>query len=347
MVFFPLDRQLEIERKQWSVGLEREAVWLSGAVTSFALTEEVLQRIGQIEMSKSSVWRRTQAAGERFQELEERVRQQTQVATEQWKSSAQTEKAVLRMGVALDGAIINIRKEGWKEVKIGDVFDVEVRTEPDEATSELIDVAHAVNNRYVAHLGGPERVGELSWALACRSGWEEATDTIVIGDSASWIWNQAALHFGDSLQIIDWYHAKQHLYDAAALLRTEGSSAHKRWLNSRETKLYQGCSAKIAIELEKAAATTSEQSRSDSLDRRANYFRLHQRRMNYLEMKENLWPIGSGMIESAAKQFKARFAGPGMRWSRTGAENLLPIRAAVLSHRFDRSWDDAHSCPQT
>lgn len=68
--------------------------------------------------------------------------------------------------------------------------------------------------------------------------------------------------------------------------------------------------------------------------------------MNYLEMREGEWPIASGVVESGAKQFKARFAGPGMRWSRTGAENLLPIRAAVLSHNFDAMWDAAKNLPQ-
>jgi hypothetical protein len=53
--------------------------------------------------------------------------------------------------------------------------------------------------------------------------------------------------------------------------------------------------------------------------------------MNHLELREEGWRVpfgrGSGMVESAAKQFKARFGGPGMRWSRKGAENLLPLLA--------------------
>jgi len=69
--------------------------------------------------------------------------------------------------------------------------------------------------------------------------------------------------------------------------------------------------------------------------------------MNYIEMREEGWPIGSGVVESGAKQFKARFSGPGMRWSRTGAENLLPIRAAVLSRRFDHTWAANKNLPPT
>jgi hypothetical protein len=62
-------------------------------------------------------------------------------------------------------------------------------------------------------------------------------------------------------------------------------------------------------------------------------------------MREEERPISRGMVESGAKQFKARFSGPGMRWSRQGAENLLPVRAAVLSGRFDQMWDAAKNLP--
>ena len=73
----------------------------------------------------------------------------------------------------------------------------------------------------------------------------------------------------------------------------------------------------------------------DDLLEQAGYFENNQHRMNYLELREEGWLIGSGMVESGAKQFKDRFTGPGMRWSRPGAERLLPIRAAVMSRTFD------------
>jgi hypothetical protein len=67
--------------------------------------------------------------------------------------------------------------------------------------------------------------------------------------------------------------------------------------------------------------------------------------MNYLEMRSEGYPIGSGMVESAAKQYKARFCGAGMRWSRKGAERLLPVRTAILSSRFDKMWRSAYLSP--
>lgn len=116
---------------------------------------------------------------------------------------------------------------------------------------------------------------------------------------------------------------------------------YRRWLNSRETLLYQGHAARIAKELHQAAHRRDK----PALAREAAYFHTNHLRMNYLELREGGWPIGSGVVESAAKQLKARFCGPGIRWSRLGAENLLPIRAAVLSRRFDHTWAAAKNLP--
>jgi hypothetical protein len=335
----------------WSEGLEREAVYVSAAVGSFELAKSILKRIGQIEVSQPSIWRCTQAAGERFQTLEAYERARAGALPEAWQPVSRSAVADQRMGVALDGVMLHVREEGWKETKVGCVFEVALAPSQDPVTHETVETAHAVHNSYVAHLGGPEVTGELTWAEARRRGWEQAQDTVVLGDGAPWIWNQAALHFGTSLQVVDWYHAKQHLTTAAALLKAEGTPAFVRWLNSRETLLYQGQAARIADELDQAVSQGAPH--AETLAREAAFFRHNQLRMNYLEMREEGWPIacggrcaiGSGMVESAAKQFKTRFCGPGMRWSRKGAENLLPIRAALLSGRFDQMWAAAKNPP--
>ena len=104
-----------------------------------------------------------------------------------------------------------------------------------------------------------------------------------------------------------------------------------------ETLLYQGHADLIAQELTRTAAI-SDAARAEELAKAAGYFRTNHKRMNYIELREADWPIGSGVVESGAKQFRTRFSGPGMRWSRTGVQHLLPIRAAVLSGRFDQIW---------
>jgi hypothetical protein len=328
----------------WSEGVARDAVWVSGLVSSFEHAHAVLERLSRIDMASASIWRRVQVWGAQFQAVLEAERQQSNALPAKWDPPSRAEKTDKRMGVSLDGTMLYIRKEGWKELKVGDVFEVAVRPTVDVRTKELLELAHAVNNSYVAYLGGPEALGELLWAEARRRGWEQAQDTQAIGDGAVWIWNQVSLHFGDSRQLVDWYHAKEHLVEAAKLLKGEASPALERWLNSRETLLYQGHADRISCELEQAA-TEKTGDIADALKREAGYFFQNQHRMNYLEMREEEWLIGSGMVESAGKQFKTRFAGPGMRWSRTGAENLLPVRCAILSGRFDEIWAKAHNSP--
>jgi hypothetical protein len=82
-----------------------------------------------------------------------------------------------------------------------------------------------------------------------------------------------------------------------------------------------------------------------TISKEAAYLETHKRRMQYLELREEGYVIGSGMVESGAKQFKSRFCGPGMRWNRTGLERLIPIRAAIMSGCFDTMWQAAYSSP--
>ena len=107
--------------------------------------------------------------------------------------------------------------------------------------------------------------------------------------------------------------------------------------------MFEGGAAGIAQELEVAAR--DRPSVSKALEKAAKEFRKYQRRMNYQEMREDGWAIGRGMVESTGKQFRARFAGPGMHWSRSGAESLIPVRAAIMSRRFDELWPDVYNSP--
>lgn len=77
----------------------------------------------------------------------------------------------------------------------------------------------------------------------------------------------------------------------------------------------------------------------------AGYFLNNHKRMDYLFLREEHFPIGSGTIESGIKQFKTRFCGPGMRWSRPGAQYMLALRSAVLSDYFHLDWYLIHNSP--
>jgi hypothetical protein len=338
--FFPLDEQLNLRDTHWSEQVAKQAVWLAGFVP-FAQAAAILHTVGGIEMSASSVWRCVERWGTHMQAVE--TRQQVKAYELVEPRPHDPNRSLGKMGVALDGTMIYIRQEGWKELKVGCVFEVAARTVRDPETQEAVTLGRAVKNTYVAHLGSPEAFGRHLWAEARPRGWMDAVDTVALGDGAAWIWNLVSEHFYASHQVVDWYHAAQHLTAAARTLHGEGTPAQRRWVRRWETKLYQGHVRALVKTLRQHAR--QKPGKAEELLQQATYFQNNLKRMNYLEMRMEGYPIGSGMIESGAKQYKGRFCGAGMRWSRTGAERMTPLRSAILSKRFDKLWQLAYNSP--
>jgi hypothetical protein len=344
-VFFPLDEQLALRDKHWTASLAKSAVWLSGVVGSFEEAAAVLLRIGQIDLPKTSVWRRVAPWGAEFQAYDEacgaratQLRSRSEFITPVRGGSQE------KMGVAMDGGMVHLLEEGWKELKVGCVYQIEPQAIRDPETGEWLNLGHARQSSYVAHLGGPAVFGQQVWAEAKRRGWEKVYDSQVMGDGARWIWKVSAEHFYDSHQTVDWYHGCQHLHLAAQLCHPDDPVAARRWYRTAETTLFQGHADRIALDLHQKAAGHPQNAKS--LHTEAGYFETNKRRMQYLELREEGYPIGSGMIESGVKQFKARFTGPGMRWSRAGLQRLVPIRATILSQKFDATWDSIYNSPK-
>ena len=311
-------------------------------LTDYEQAAAVLQEVGQVVISDTSVWRLTQKWGQRLQRLEKAEQEQACRLPEPGEVYRCESHSKGRMGLSMDGTMIYIRGEEWKELKVGCLFDVVRLPSVDAATKERVELGHALHNTYVSHLGGPEEFGRKLWAEAERRHWKRASDTQVVADGAVWIWNLVHDHFYDSHPVVDWFHAKEHLALAAQCMLGEGSAAAKRWLNVQETTLFQGHAEKIA---QRISAAAQGHPQSEALLQQSGYFEKNKRRMNYLELRAEGWVIGSGMVESGGKQYKTRFCGPGMRWSRPGAERLLPIRTAILSHRFDQRWHSVYNSP--
>jgi len=327
--------------KHWSEGLAKRAVKYSGKL-SYEEATEALQELGQVAISVKSVWRLTQRWGEVLQEVDAREDEQANRRLESLASGRLEQKTDQRLGAAMDGTMLYIRGEAWKELKVGCIFEVEPEPTLDGETKDWIELGRARQTTYVNHLGGPEPFGEKMWTEARRRNWHQAIDTQVVGDGAPWIWNLVATYLYDAHQVVDWYHATQHLAQASQLAFGEGSPEAKRWFKQQETPLFQGHADQVAQHITLLA---NQQGATEDLLKQAGYFSHHHHRMQYLEMRADGWLIGSGMVESGGKRFKDRFTRAGMRWSRTGAERLLPVRSAIMSNRFDARWHIAYHSP--
>jgi hypothetical protein len=304
--------------------MSKQMVWLSGLLP-YQHAAQVFERFGYSVVPPASIWRQTQHYGEKLRAHEER--QQDYVSPERVKLPPPGLDHQNQKGVSLDGGMVNIRGEGWKEMKVGTISDIEQRLERDKRTGDLVERPHAGQTGYEAVLGSAKQFGPALWALAVRRGVPQAADSSVTADGAAWIWNLAADYFPDSIQIVDWYHACEHLSDAAHALHPTDQLAAHRWYRHAQTSLFLGETHLIIAQLEAAG-----------LPECAHYFQTHKRRMFYHDFLTEGYPIGSGTVESSIKQFKARLTGPGMRWKRPNAERMLVIRAAVMADSFDDLW---------
>jgi len=323
---FPLDEQLKLTRSGFSHELSKQMVWLSGLLP-YAQCEQVMERIGERYVSDSSIWRQSQMYGARMQA--EVVHQRQQVSVERIQFPDARHDHDQRKAVSMDGGMVNIRGEGWRELKVGTVFDVETRLERNPQTQQLDEMAHGVNVHYTAVLGTKDDFKPALWALAVQHELPTARNRSVVADGAVWIWDVAEDICPDGQQVVDWFHAVEHLSAAAHALYPKEVDAkeRQRWLKTHKDHLYMGRIHKIIAALHQGGHADL-----------ALYFERHQRRMQYLEFRENGLPIGSGTVESGVKQYKQRLGGTGMRWSSDNANRMLIIRSASLSAEFDSLW---------
>ena len=135
-------------------------VWLSGMESSFEHAESVMQRIGHIAVSDNTIWRRKEEWGARFQQIEEEQRLQANTVASAEVFRARVLGSQKRVAVSMDGTMVRIRDEGYKELKVGCCCELRVSPARDPVTGDWEDLAHGEDLHYTAHLGGPEEFGQ-------------------------------------------------------------------------------------------------------------------------------------------------------------------------------------------
>lgn len=165
--------------------------------------------------------------------------------------------------------------------------------------------------------------------LAQASGAGYCRKVAVVGDGAEWIWQEAAKHFPQAVEILDYYHAMEYLWEVARTRLGEGSAAQE-WIAAQQEHLLEDRVAQVIRGIKRWKATGKEQ---EEIKRRVvNYLSHHKHRMKYKSYREQGFHIGSGVAEAACKSVaQARLKGTGMRWSEEGAQAMLHLRAAWCS----------------
>ena len=167
----------------------------------------------------------------------------------------------------------------------------------------------------------------------------ENEEVVVIGDGAAWIWNLADEHFPEATEIVDYMHAKRHLYDVAKYAFGEDDpDTVETWVQATETPLYNGETSQIVARIRDLA--TQNPAIGDVIKREVGYFQKHAHRMQYQTFNEKGYQIGSGVIESACKHVVAeRCKQAGMRWSKPGINAILFWRCLLKNQASDTYWE--------
>lgn len=337
---FPMDVQLDVENTELSPGVRRMLAAV-GQEGPFDQGRQQMELLAGLSITSKAVERTAEAIGEDIE-----VRQQREL-----RRALQLELPI-PMGaripilyVEMDGTGIPVvRKETegragkqdgqpahTREAKLGCIF---TQTSVDEEGYPIRDEA---STSYVGAIENCDEFGRRLYAEAWQRGWARAEKKVVLGDGAEWIWNQANRHFPDAAQIVDLYHAREHLWSLGAKLYPHDSPAQKRWVMVRKDKLDQGKIERLVASLLSQAASHPEL--AEDLRTEANYFEDNKERMRYPKFRKQGLFIGSGVIEAGCKTVLGRLKQSGMFWTVRGANAIIALRCCQLSGKFEDYWE--------
>jgi Alcohol dehydrogenase transcription factor Myb/SANT-like len=159
-----------------------------------------------------------------------------------------------------------------------------------------------------------------------------------MGDGAEWIWNIAEQHFPGAVQIVDLYHARQHLWDLAHKLYPNHEAEQNRWIMVHQNMLDEGRIEHLVTTLRSIDSASPEL--AEKIRTEAGYFDNNAKRMRYPEFRRQHLFVGSGVIEAGCKTvIGTRCKQSGMFWTVRGANAIIALRCCQLNGEFEDYWE--------
>jgi len=284
----------------------------AGHMDCYERSNEILERFLSIEVSPSQVYRVTDSVSEALEE------------------SLDAEERILplierddMLYVEVDGSMVHIREDGWKEVKLARLFKGRDCLNPNSDASCLC------NSHYVAHLGNHTDFCELTeQAIGSYGRWK--IGLVFITDGATWIKNWIDDNYPDSYAILDYYHASEHLHEFADSCFGKDVKAKYDWCDQQKELLLD---SKVEIVLDNIKKTSANEKDKELL---LNYYKNNISRMDYKLYKTiGCGIIGSGAIESAHRTvIQKRMKLSGKHWTKNGAVNMLRLRVVSMNNQW-------------
>ena len=337
--YCPRDAHLSIENTSLSPALTR-MVGTVGAMVSFQEGSELLTELAGVAVDAKQVERTAEALGKEIAEDERHytealdtlpLPQTLYLGMDGTGIPLRAEELAGRIGKQSDGSA----KTG--EVKLCTIWSAEsldtegtpIRDEGSVSYSAALESAWAAD---IAAERSPfaQRVGRE----ALRRRFDQALRQVVLGDGAPWIWNIAEDQFPEAVQIVDRFHAKQHLSDLGKALYGPMHPRAAHWAERRKEELDTGKFQALLT------AIRRQVSRSEDARRCLHYFQTNRHRMRYPEFHAQGLCTSTGVVEAGCKvAIGTRLKRTGMHWTVPGSNAIIALRCSKLSGRFQDFWE--------
>ncbi len=338
--FAPRDAALGLQGGSLSPGVLR-MVGRVGAMVSFEEGHELLRELAGVEVPTTHVERAAEALGREIAEDEQRV----------VEPPAPTEPLAPTLYLGMDGTGVPVRKtevehragkqpDGsakTREVKLVTVWSAEARDKDGTPVRDEGSISYSAAIESAAQTDTDEVPSPFAARVereATRRGFDRAARRAVLGDGAKWIWNLADERFPDAVQIVDRFHAKQHLSDVAKSIYGATNDRARVWARARHDELDAG-------DLDAVLNALRVHSPYDDEARQCvDYVERNRERMRYPEFRATGLCTSTGVVEAGCKvAIGTRCKRAGMHWTVVGADAIIALRCCKLSGRFEDFWE--------
>jgi hypothetical protein len=338
----PVDGELDVENTTMSPGVRRMLAAV-GQEAPFDHGRRQMKLLANLEVTAKAVERTAEGIGA---DIAARQREEMQCATRGELPMVPSGPPIPILYAQIDGTGLSVveketvgrkgKTEGQpahtREAKLGAVF---TQTKWDDEGYAIRDPG---STTYTGAIETAEEFGNRMYVEAWNRGWSRAEKKVVIGDGAEWIWNIAAQHFPGAIQIVDLFHAREHLWELARKLYPNQEAEQKRWMTIHQEILDDGRIEELVAALRSIDSSNPEL--TEKIGKEAAYFENHTERMRYPEFRHQHLFVGSGVIEAGCKTvIGSRCKQSGMFWTVRGANAILALRCCHINGQFEDYWE--------
>jgi len=339
--YFPQDRHLGFDRDCLSGGVKRMIGHTAG-VLSFHESSLMIKNLAGLHVGSKQVERAGEALGEEIGNTEK-------------SEVVEVPSGSNTIYLGMDGTGCPMRKEETegrtgkqpdgsaktREVKLAVVFTADSRDSQGKPTRDGGSVSYNGAIESAATADVDETLSEFAQRVereTQRRGFDKVARQVVIGDGAKWIWNIADEQFPDAIQIIDLFHAKGTISNAAKAIFGAENEFGSQWAKTCRDELEAG---KLESIIEKLESLTKKHKEARQC---RDYLITNKDRLDYPLFRKMGLCTSSGIVESGCKHvIGARVKQSGMHWTVRGANAIIALRCFKLSDRFDKFMDRRRS----